>query len=112
MTGVQYVEPLKRYMVVQWYYTNGTGHVAPTDTTWIFYQAPTPWGQWQEFGTKHFNPEAYYNPCIVPKFISDNGLNLTILTNGNFMTFPAWQLGDECLYRFTLIPCTLGVNSR
>ena len=105
MTGVQYNAPLKRYLMIQWYYTKGSGHVAPADTAWIFYEAPAPWGPWTAFDEKRFSPEGYYNPCIVSKFISPDGLNLTILSNGSFMT--AGAENEACIYRLTLIPCTL-----
>ena len=73
MTGAQYIAPLKRYMMIQWYYTRGSGHVASTDTTWLFYESPTPWGPWRAFDTKRFSPHAYYNPCIPSKLISQDG---------------------------------------
>ena len=96
--------------MIQWYYPNGAGHAASDETVWIFYASPTPWGPWKEFDTKRFNPEGYYNPCIVGKFISQDGLNLTILTNGDFQTFPLHAQGEKCIYRLTQIPCTLNVE--
>ncbi|MCC6123633.1 MAG: DUF4185 domain-containing protein [Pirellulales bacterium] len=105
MAGAQYIAPLKRYLMIQWYYTTGSGHKAPKDTTWIFYESPAPWGPWREFGSQRFDPEGYYNPCVVSKFISPDGRNLAIFTNGNFFT--ARERGEKCIYRLTKIPCTL-----
>lgn len=110
MTGAQYVEPLKRYLMIQWYYTSGTGHVASSDTTWIFLESPAPWGPWREIGTQRFKPQGYYNPCIVSKFISSDGRRLTIFTNGDFRT--AFASGEKCLYRLTQIPCELEFDWR
>jgi hypothetical protein len=105
MTGVQYIEALQRYIMIQWYYTNGSGHVASTATSWIFYESPTPWGPWEPFGTQHFSPEGYYDPCVLPKFISEDGLDFMILTAGDFNTHAL--PGALCLYRLTYIPCSL-----
>ena len=105
MAGAQYIAPLKRYLMIQWYYTTGTGHKAPKDTTWVYYESATPWGPWREFQTQRFRTEGYYNPCIVSKFISADGLNLMIFTNGNFFT--AREKGEKCIYRLTKIPCAL-----
>ena len=107
MSGVQYNEPLKKYLMIQWYYTNGSGHLAPTDSTWLFYESPTPWGPWKEFGSQKVPNDGYYSPAFAPKFISPDGLKLVIFTNGNFMTHA--KHGDECRYRLTQIPCTLKV---
>lgn len=107
MTGVQYFKLLNSYLMIQWYYTNGTGHMVSDNTTWLFYKAATPWGPWEQFGMENFTPEAYYNPCILPKFISEDGLSFTVITNANFQTFPEHEKGTSCLYRLTYIPCTL-----
>lgn len=109
MTGAQYLAPLKRYLMVQWYYTTGTGRPYSAATVWLFYEAPKPWGPWRAIGTQHFQPQGYYNPCIVPQFISPDGRHLTIFTNGNFTTHD--QPGAQCLYRLTVFPCTLHLAS-
>jgi hypothetical protein len=105
MAGAQYIAPLKRYLMIQWYYTMGSGHKAPKDTTWIFYESAKPWGPWRQIGTRRFNPEGYYNPCIASKFISSDGRNLMIFTNGDFFT--AAKKGADCIYRLTKMPCKL-----
>lgn len=105
MTGVQFIEPLQRYLMIQWYYPRGSGHKFSDETAWIFYEAKTPWGPWTAFDKKSFPGVAYYNPCLAAKFISPDGRHLTIFTNGDFMTTP--KSGADCLYRLTIIPCTL-----
>lgn len=105
MTGVQYIEPLERYLMVQWYYTGGSGHLASEETEWIFYVAQTPWGPWHDCGHQRFPVVGYYNPCIAGKFISSDGKKFEIFTNGNFKTHN--RDGFDCLYRLTRIPCTV-----
>ncbi|MCK6473537.1 MAG: DUF4185 domain-containing protein [Planctomycetes bacterium] len=107
MTGVQYIAPLRRYLMIQWHYPKGSGHAAADETAWIFYEAPVPWGPWTEFGGATFPGAAYYNPCIGTKFISADGFDLVIFTNGNFKTHA--KAGADCLYRLTSIPCRLSL---
>jgi hypothetical protein len=104
MTGAQYIQPLGLYLMIQWHYSRGV-RVDTSDTTWTFYHSPAPWGPWKAFAERRFKPEGYYNPCIVAKFISRDGLKFPIFTNGNFATNV--KDGAECLYRLTVIPCTL-----
>ena len=110
MTGAQYIAPLKRYLMIQWHYVAGAGHGHSDDTIWEFYESPRPWGPYRQFATQRFKPEGYYNPCIVSKFISQDGRHLTIFTNGDFATWDA--AGQRCLYRLTVIPCTLRTETQ
>jgi hypothetical protein len=105
MTGVQYLAPLRRYIMIQWHYTKGSGHAASTETAWEFLEAPAPWGPWSVFDTRLFPKVGYYNPCVATKFISDDGRSFPIFTNGDFCT--GGKQGAECLYRLTVIPCSL-----
>jgi hypothetical protein len=108
MCGAQYLAPLQRYLMVQWYYPKGSGHFASDETAWIFLEAPTPWGPWREFATQAFPVVGYYNPCIAAKFISPDGRRFPIFTNGDFKTHA--KEGADCLYRLTVLPCTLTVR--
>jgi len=108
-TGAQYIAPLKRYMMIQWYFPGGSSVGHSNDTIWEFYESPTPWGPWRQFQTQRFKPEGYYNPCIVSKFISEDGRHLTIFANGDTKTWNAD--GPRCIYRLTVIPCTLKTRS-
>jgi hypothetical protein len=110
MTGAQYNAPLKKYFMVQWYYNLGSAHIEANahETTFNYLESSTPWGPWSVIGSDKFNPQGYYNPCIVPKFISADGKQFWIVTNGNFFT--AFKSGTECLYRFTLLPATVSID--
>ncbi|OCT15255.1 hypothetical protein A8709_14245 [Paenibacillus pectinilyticus] len=105
MTSVQYIEPLYRYVMIAWYYTAGSGEVGHRETVWEFYESPTPWGPWTKFSAFLFFPQGYYNPCIVPKFISTDGKNLILFTNGDFITNQ--RSPEENIYKLTMIPCEL-----
>ncbi|QGQ97659.1 DUF4185 domain-containing protein [Paenibacillus psychroresistens] len=105
MTGIQYIEQLDRYVLIQWYYTTGSGETGHQETIWEFYESPTPWGPWNKFAAYLFYPHGYYNPYVVPKFTSSDGKKLIIFTTGDFITNQRSEA--ENLYRLTIIPCEL-----
>ena len=85
MTGIQYVAPLETYILPQWYYTHLDDDQRRWDATrWEFYAAPAPWGPWTLFHVQDFEPDAWYNPSLPSKFISDDGHRMWIFTAGNF----------------------------
>ena len=116
MTGAQYIEGLERYIMIQWYYTSGGGVFEEgakklglknpgQETIWDFYESPYPWGPWRLFDSHTFNPLGAYNPCIVPKLTSDDGMEFVVFTNGNFYT--AFSEGTKCVQRVHFIECKL-----
>jgi len=119
MTGAAYIEGLERYIMIQWYYTSGSGvnnekakalglENAGQETVWDFYESPYPWGGWTKFYSQTFNPLGAYNPCIATKFTQNGGKKFTIFTNGNFHTHP--KSGADCLYRLHTVECELEIN--
>jgi hypothetical protein len=76
-------------------------------TVWDFYESPYPWGPWTKFHSKTFNPEGYYNPCIVSKFIYDGGKKFIIFTNGNHMSIKHLHDDHRFIYRLHTIECEL-----
>jgi hypothetical protein len=81
MTAVTYVEPLKRYVMIQWYYTNPTATFGTDfdNSVFDYYQSPTPWGPWTKVSSQ--TTTGYYNPMIVPKFISADGKRGIVFVN-------------------------------
>jgi hypothetical protein len=96
MTGAVYVADRRRYLMIGWHYPAGGGKTkdACTHTVWDFYEAPKPWGPWNQIGSQHFAPQGYYSPQICPKFLSKDRAD--IWTAGN------WN--DPKYYRLTIIP--------
>ena len=116
MTGATYIEGLGRYIMIQWYYTSGSGQSNEAaanngllnpgqETTWDFYESPYPWGEWRKFHSHTFNPLGAYNPCIVTKSIRDGGTAFTVFTNGNFHI--GQNRGVDCLYRLHSVECEI-----
>jgi hypothetical protein len=78
-TNVTYVPQGKRYLMGQWHWEKSKWHDG--DCTWVVREAPTPWRPWTTIETKVWNRyHDYYFPAFVPKFISDDGLDLYIFT--------------------------------
>jgi hypothetical protein len=95
MTGVQYIEPLGLYIMPQWHYTHLEPYELPISwqrSRWDFYQSPRPWGPWTLFHTQDFDPEGWYNPCIVNKFASPDGCTLWLFAAGDFETGAYYSL--------------------
>jgi hypothetical protein len=98
MNGAVYVPGLRRYVMIGWYYPAGGGKIkdACHTTNWDFYEAPKPWGPWTKISTYVSNPQGYYSPQICPKFTSEDGRRLFVMTAGD------WN--QPKYYRLTLVP--------
>ncbi len=114
-TSVQWVAPIHKYLLVEWYYP----HHSETHTTdWVFYQADHVWGPYTPFGDVTTwapgNPSDLthgdYTP-VVPTAFMDTRLDRSvypyrlgawILTTGDF--------DNADLYRLTAVPLTLQVT--
>ncbi len=103
MTGAAYLPRLHRYLMIQWYYTSGSGTAGSTKTVWNFYQSPTPWGPWAKFKSWTNAPSGYYNPCVVSKFNRAGDKELTVFTAGDYKN-------QKVYYKLTVIPCTLSLG--
>lgn len=88
MTGVQYLEPLRTYVMPQWHYVdlNLPEPERWQYSRWTLYDAEQPWGPWRAFQSTEFRPQGFYNPSIVNKFISQDGARGVIFTAGDFKT--------------------------
>jgi hypothetical protein len=98
MNGAVYVPGLRRYILIGWYYPAGGGKIADARhaTNWDFYEAPKPWGPWTKISTHVWNPQGYYSPQLCPKFTSENGRRLFVMTAGD------WK--EAKYYRLTIVP--------
>lgn len=75
--GVVYNAPMRRYLYTSW-----------TEYTFEFYQAPSPWGPFQQFLRKDFGGYPWshekaggYATTIPSKFISNDGLTMYVQSN-------------------------------
>ena len=101
MTGIQYLEGLDRYVMLQWCYPElqmGNGSY----TEWDIYFSSTPWGPWEKTCTKVFKGPGYYNPDVCGKFTRADGKKLILFTSG--------KAGSTEHYKLVIMPYTLLVE--
>jgi hypothetical protein len=96
---ITYNKILKRYILAQWNFPLG-GWCGPK-SRWTFRESPTPWGPWKICYTDTFNREGWYIPCILSKFISNDGLDMKIIGSGDCR-----QLETYKLHVFPFTVCT------
>lgn len=99
-TGAVYLPARRRYMMITWYYPDGTGHAvgAGHKTVWKFLESPHPWGPWTQIGSHTWFPQGYYCPGICPKFQSAN--RVYVMTTGDFTNSLPY-------YHLTVVPIEL-----
>jgi hypothetical protein len=96
---ITYNKILKRYILAQWNFPLG-GWCGP-ESRWTFRESATPWGPWTVCYTDTFNREGWYIPCILSKFISNDGLDMKIIGSGDCR-----QLETYKLHVFPFTVCT------
>jgi hypothetical protein len=106
--SVHYVAPLGLYVLLQWHYT----HLNDAQRRWQatrfeFYQAPAPWSPWSRFHVQDFEPEGWYDPRLVSKFVSADGRRWWIFVAGDWTTSGTL----DGYYGLHMIPVTLDVDS-
>lgn len=107
MTGIHHIAPLGIYILPQWHYPRlGEFDIGWGVTRWELYQAPQPWGPWEKFHEQEWQPQAFYNPWIVSKFTSADGLKLWLFTAGDFRT----GMSPDGVYGLHVVPLDLEVD--
>jgi hypothetical protein len=129
-SSVQYIPGLKQYVMTDSYYpfarswgysSNGGG---VSQTTWVFYEAPHPWGPWTKFFSAPAT-ECYftctpqtagqlglYAPALVSKFTGMGGLTGVIFTSGDFSAHNQSRPDDQLLYMLHAFPVTFGTSGQ
>lgn len=116
MNGATYIPALNQYIMVQWYYPYLSEYKYYA-SVFDFYMAPHPWGPWNKVSSYDCTPFGYYNPTIPSKFISKDGLNMSVFTNGDFsyLSYVPEVHSDEDAaipYCLTVIPITLDTEEK
>jgi hypothetical protein len=106
-TGMTYVAPLRRFLLVGWRYPRlerETWNVR--SSVWDLYEAPAPWGPWRCFASKEWDT-GLYNPTIPTRSISNDGLHLWALACGCFDTWG--DPPEKTLYTLLMLPISLSL---
>lgn len=85
-TAMQYMPSTGRYLMLTWYYPVVNTF---TNTTWVTYEAPHPWGPFTAIDTTSWPTGAWYNPVPLVRSAANataNGTPFTVLFSGNFQT--------------------------
>ena len=104
-SGIQYLWPLRRYVMLQWFYPSPyKGNFDTSRTVWRFYEAPKPWGPWTSFFEQEFDPTGFYNPEILVTSVQaeEGGARATVLTAGDWRT----NMEPDSAYRLQLVDVT------
>jgi hypothetical protein len=115
MVDVTYIEPLHRYVLLNWgWKQRNSGKFFRQGTTFLdTYEAPYPWGPWTKIGSvQSVDPEAFYDPHIITKFTkadpaNPNVVHALVATAGEWDTHIA---PTQPYYKLTLVPLTLSTN--
>lgn len=115
MTGMTYIEGLRRYVMVVWHYhkDNFEQGIKEKDlgTVLEFFEAPKPWGPWAKFKTLDTGKLGWYAPIIGQRFqtVVNSSAVKAILYATGFNTKPEGGL-DMTLYKLDYMPITLSIE--
>src|ERR1035437_3776674 len=105
-----YDSKLGMYLIASWYYPGCSGYAAPGcdvhRSRWVWYQAPKPWGPWTKFQEFDWFPAGYYNPSLLNKFLSDDGLTGWVLSAGYFLQRD-WYFFTAAPFILDKVPTTI-----
>jgi hypothetical protein len=115
MVDVTYIEPLHRYILLNWgWKERNSGKFDRNGTTDLdTYEAPYPWGPWTKVATvQSTDPEAFYDPHVITKFIKVDSadpmkVHLLVSTAGEWDSHIA---PGQPYYRFTMVPMTISTD--
>lgn len=94
--SIVYISALNRYLLCTYYWTNGVN--SPANTTWLFFEAPAPWGTWTQIGSMTFTNGAYDPIVLQADAISATftGTQMRVLFAEN------WNTSNQNLFYATL----------
>jgi hypothetical protein len=115
MTGMTYIEILRRYVMVVWHYRRENFGQAIKDrdlsTILEFYEAPRPWGPWGKFKTLETGRLGWYVPIIGQRFQSTvNTSSVKVFLYATGLTAKVGGGVDTGLYKLNYMPITLSAK--
>ena len=96
MSAIQYVPALKRFILLQWCYTDLESKEPWKETMLHLYEAEKPWGPYKHFYTEINWGNALYNAVLPSKWFEDGGMKAWMVSSGDFAN--TW---GELSYCFT-----------
>jgi len=115
MTGMTYIEGLRRYIMVVWHYhrDNFDQAIKAKDlgTVLEFFEAPKPWGPWNKVKAFDTGRLGWYTPIVGQRFqtaVNSTAVSVFLYATG-FQTKPEGGL-DFALYKLNYMPITLSTT--
>jgi hypothetical protein len=115
MTGMTYIEGLRRYVMVVWNYKHLSyaTAIAKKDVSTVleFFEAPKPWGPWMKFKTLDTGALGWYAPIIGQRFqtvVDANSVRAFMYVTG-FTSKPQGGL-DFVRFKMNYLPITLSTR--
>jgi hypothetical protein len=115
MTGMTYIDDLRRYVMVVWHYHKDNFEQGIKDqdlgTVLEFFEAPKPWGPWNKVKTFDTGRLGWYTPIIGQRFqtLVDSSTVKVFLYATGFYTKPEGGL-DATLHKLDYMPITLSTK--
>lgn len=115
MTGMTYIDGLRRYVMVSWHYKypNFEAGAAAGDLSTVleFFEAPKPWGPWSKLKSMDTRHLGWFAPIIGQRFqtMSDRDTVSAFLYASGFRTLPSGEL-DMSMYKLNYVPISLSTK--
>jgi hypothetical protein len=111
MTGMTYIAPLGRYVMVLWHFKLVSWETVleqkEFSTVLDFYESPKPWGPWTNFKTYETGIPGWYVPIVGQRF--QNAINAD--SASAYLFAPGFvNDGKSDLYKFNYMPVTFSVK--
>jgi len=85
MAGIQYVPALKRFVLMEWAYTDLDDPGRPfSNSKLCLYESTKPWGPWRHIHTEPNWNNGSYNPGLPAKWFEDGGKRMWLTSAGDF----------------------------
>lgn len=105
-TGMTWLPELGRFILIGWRYPELSRDSWQHRTAvWDVFESPTPWGPWTCIGSRTWEHEGFYNPCLPTRFLSTDNRSGWLLTCGDFNT--AKEPAETTLYSLYALPFEL-----
>lgn len=115
MTGMTYIEGLRRYVLVAWHYKhdNFEAAIAANDLSTVleFFEAPKPWGPWTKVKTFETGRLGWFTPIVGQRFQTskNRGSVDVFLYASGFNLTPEGGLDSE-MYKLNYMPLSLSTR--
>ncbi|MGH9447350.1 MAG: hypothetical protein ACRD3O_16690, partial [Terriglobia bacterium] len=115
MTGMTYIEGLHRYVMVVWYYSQGSfgNAILKKDLSTVLesFEAPKPWGPWTKVKSFYTGRLGWYAPIVGQRFqVAVNSTTVRAFLYAPGLSFTPEGRMDSARYKLNYMPITLSTR--